>query len=231
MELGVPSRPATGHTPTRWPGCSAPGEARPELTARSRSGRRSRGRCTTRSAAPPQAHGSLTARRIAKGHPAPIFGRRLRPARRTAHDRGRGLHAHHQLDAVVTTSRISNPDAPNQRRTTFDHRGLPSLGPFDSHEIRRGPHLSGGCSPGGSSQLRREGPIKRDSLACGDSGRLGSGRRQLNVSYVSYEGTPRLRTLGRHRGISTGAARVRHLRYDLNLWIGHPLEGATYLPR
>ena len=21
------------------------------------------------------------------------------------------------------------------------------------------------------------------------------------------------------------------LRYDLNLWIGHPLEGATYLPR
>jgi hypothetical protein len=20
-------------------------------------------------------------------------------------------------------------------------------------------------------------------------------------------------------------------RYDLNLWIGHPLEGATYLPR
>ena len=22
-----------------------------------------------------------------------------------------------------------------------------------------------------------------------------------------------------------------HMRYDLNLWIDHPLEGATYLPR
>ena len=60
------------------------------------------------------------------------------------------------------------------------------------------------------------------------------------IAWCTPSPRPTTATGGSERSSSTGTARLgRHrvarllygARYDLNLWIGHPLEGATYLPR
>src|SRR5690606_38108446 len=62
--------------------------------------------------------------------------------------------------SLTATSSTSKPAAPNHSAPLpSPTRGLPSLGPSSSHEIRGGPHLTGGPSPHPWSQVHRAGPV------------------------------------------------------------------------